>query len=316
MKYLLVGGAGFIGSYVYNRLRYLHPEAKIDIIDNLDCYHIMTSTEYQRLLANRLDDDVNKIHKIDINDRTKIFALIETLKPDIIIHFAAYPRAALVERYPVQGVTTMTLGLKNVLDAAKGIARHFVYASSSMVYGDFPIDHAPNETTSCNPKSTYGIYKLAGEQLVKGWSEETGGTYTIIRPSAVYGPKDVTERVISLFFAQAMHGSELVVMGAGELLDFTYIDDIVHGFVAAANQHVSETFNITGGQPATLLEAAELIIDIVGGGSIKLQPRDTIYPRRGGLDIRSAKEKLHLPASVPLKTGLTLYYDWLKEYSI
>jgi nucleoside-diphosphate-sugar epimerase len=312
MKYLLVGGAGFIGSHVFNQLKHNN---KVNIIDNFDCYNIMPSSKYQKLLQLRLGNDLKNVYSIHISDRDKVSAAIKRIKPDVVIHLAAYPRAALVSQYPEQGISTMTVGLHNVLSACRGIASHFVYISSSMVYGDFPAE-PPTENDPCNPTSAYGIYKLAGEQLCRLWAETSGGTVTVIRPSAVYGPMDVTERVISLFFKSAIENKELNVCGAGETLDFTYIDDITQGIVQAATRRVPGTFNVTSGHPQTLLHAAETIIELVGAGHIKINPRDASYPKRGGLNIASAKEHLGLPDGTPLEKGLTLYYDWLKTNSI
>lgn len=312
MKYLLVGGAGFIGSHVFNRLR---QHNKVSIIDNFDCYHIMPDTKYQKLLSLRLGNDLKSVYSIHISDRDKVSAAIKRIKPDVVIHLAAYPRAALVNQYPEQGISTMTVGLHNVLSACHGIASHFVYISSSMVYGDFP-EWPPCENDACNPTSAYGVYKLAGEQLCKIWGETSGGTVSIIRPSAVYGPMDVTERVISLFFKSALEKKELNVCGAGEVLDFTYVEDIVNGIVAAASNRIPGTFNVTSGHPETLLYAAETIIEIVGSGHIKLNPRDASYPKRGGLDISRAQKHLQLPPGTNLRTGLSHYYEWLKTNTI
>jgi UDP-glucose 4-epimerase len=101
-----------------------------------------------------------------------------------------------------------------------------------MVYGDFKDD--VTEDAECQPQGQYGILKLAGEWFVKDYARRTNLAYTIIRPSAVYGPLDVEDRVISKFILNAMRGIPLKVNGAGETLDFTYVDDAADGIVAAA----------------------------------------------------------------------------------
>lgn len=312
MKYLLIGGAGFIGSYIYNELNLnTNKGHEPFILDNLDCYGIMSPGEYNTLLEDRIENADQNISKVDINNRDAVTRYVNALQPDVVIHLAAYPRAALVEKYPVQGVSTMTVGLKNVLDACAGIAKHFVYISSSMVYGDFP-EWSPNEMDACHPKSAYGVYKLAGEQMVQNWSMKTGATCTIIRPSAVYGPKDVTERVISLFFDAALQDEELYVEGAGEMLDFTYVADVSQAITYAAQHHVQGTFNVTGGDPRSLLDAAEIITGMVGGGTIRVKPRNADQPKRGGLDMSLAKETLYLNQT-KFEVGLNWYYGWLRD---
>jgi nucleoside-diphosphate-sugar epimerase len=124
-----------------------------------------------------------------------------------------------------------------------------------MVYGDFDNDVA--EDAPCNPIGQYGIMKLAGEQLVKDYHRRGAFDYIIIRPSAVYGPLDVEDRVISKFILTAMRGGVIRVNGANETLDFTYVDDAADGIVAATlSEHRNKTYNITKSHSKTLLEAA------------------------------------------------------------
>ena len=101
-----------------------------------------------------------------------------------------------------------------------------------MVYGDFTDD--VTEDAECRPQGQYGIMKLAGEWLVRDYSRRGFFDYVVIRPSAVYGELDVEDRVISKFLLTAMRGGTLKVNGAGETLDFTYVEDAADGIVAAA----------------------------------------------------------------------------------
>ena len=101
-----------------------------------------------------------------------------------------------------------------------------------MVYGDFT--DQVTEDAPCRPQGQYGIMKLAGEWLVRDYTRSTGMAHTIIRPSAVYGPLDVEDRVIAKFMLTAMRGGVLKVNGREETLDFTYVDDAADGIVAAA----------------------------------------------------------------------------------
>jgi len=126
----------------------------------------------------------------------------------------------------------------------KNNIKRFAYASSSMVYGDFT--NFVTEDAVCRPQGQYGIMKLAGEWLVKDYSRKSGLEYTIFRPSAVYGPLDVEDRVISKFLLTAMRGGVLKVNGVNETLDFTFVDDAADGIVAAtlSDNTVNKTYNI------------------------------------------------------------------------
>jgi nucleoside-diphosphate-sugar epimerase len=232
---------------------------------------------------------------------------------DVVIHLASFPRQKVVNKNPVLGSRVMSEGLLNLLElSVKHKVKRFVYASSSMVYGNF--HHIVDENEACAPIGQYGIMKLAGEWLVKDYSRQYGLDYTIVRPSAVYGPYDVTDRVISKFFAAAMRGEELQVHGADEQLDFTYIDDTATGISLAAisDNSVNSTYNISRGKSHSLLSAAELVTEIVGKGTVLLGKRDITYPTRGQLNIQKAKTDFGYYPEINLAQGLREYYDWLK----
>ena len=179
-----------------------------------------------------------------------------------------------------------------------------------MVYGDF--DNDVTEDADCHPIGQYGIMKLAGEWLVKDYARRTGMSYMIIRPSAVYGPLDVEDRVISKFILTAMRGGVIKVNGAGETLDFTYVDDAADGIVAATlSQHQNQTYNITKSHSKTLLEAAKLAVKIVGQGTIEVRDKDADFPSRGALNILAARRDLGFNPQVDIDEGFKKYYDWL-----
>jgi UDP-glucose 4-epimerase len=227
---------------------------------------------------------------------------------------ASFPRQKVVNANPMQGADTMMTGLLNILESAKTHqVNRVVYISSSMVYGDFVDDVA--EDAVCRPQGQYGIMKLAGEHLVKDYARRGYFDYTILRPSAVYGPLDVEDRVVSKFMLTAMRGGVLKVNGAHETLDFTYVDDAADGVVAAAlvPAAANQTFNITKSHSVSLLEAARMIIEIVGKGSIELRDKDADFPSRGALNIDRAKQVLGYNPQVDVEEGFENYYGWFKN---
>jgi nucleoside-diphosphate-sugar epimerase len=239
-------------------------------------------------------------------------AIIAQEKPSVIVHMASFPRQKVVNANPANGAKVMMEGLINMLESAKkhGVER-FVYISSSMVYGDF--EDQVLEDDPCNPQGQYGIMKLAGEWLVKDYARRTGMEYVIIRPSAVYGPLDVEDRVVAKFMLAAMRGNVLKVNGAQETLDFTYVDDAADGIVAAATRIMARnnTYNITKSHSVSLLEAAEMIVEIVGKGTIEVRDKDADFPSRGALNIDRARTILGFDPKVDVKEGFRAYYDWL-----
>ena len=157
--------------------------------------------------------------------------------------------------------------------------------------------------------------KLAGEWLVRDYTRKSGMAHTIIRPSAVYGPLDVEDRVISKFILTALRGGVIRVNGATETLDFTYVDDAADGIVAASisDQSCNKTYNITKSHSKTLLEAAELAVKIVGRGTIEVRGKDADFPSRGALNIDAARRDFGFDPKTDIDEGFQIYYDWLKN---
>jgi nucleoside-diphosphate-sugar epimerase len=250
----------------------------------------------------------------DITYAKEIDNIFRIEKPEIVIHMASFPRQKVVNSNPALGSRTMSEGLLNLLEASDECrVRKFVYLSSSMVYGDFVND--VKEYAPCNPIGQYGIMKLAGEWLVRDYSRRTKLVHTIIRPSAVYGPFDVEDRVISKFLITAMRGGVLKVNGEKETLDFTYVDDAADGIVAAALSDNTEnkTYNITKSQSVPLLKAAQMALELAGGGMLEVCPKDSAYPLRGSLNIDAAMQDFGFNPKIDVAEGFKIYYEWLKK---
>lgn len=311
MKFLITGGLGLIGHNVANRLE--SKEHEVVIVDTQTTYGIIPQDELDYLMTERRKKiTTDRIYRIDIADSEGIDWVIKNHKPDVVIHMASFPRQKVVNANPALGAQVMMEGLINVLESAKrhGVER-VVYISSSMVYGDF--EDQVTEDSECCPIGQYGIMKLAGEHLVKDYHRRGSFDYVIIRPSAVYGPLDVEDRVVAKFMLAAMRGDVLKVNGAEETLDFTYVDDAADGIVAAATRIMSanRAYNITKSHSVTLLEAAEMIVKIVGKGTVEVRDKDADFPSRGALNIERAQTILGYDPKVDVEEGFQRYYDWL-----
>jgi nucleoside-diphosphate-sugar epimerase len=157
--------------------------------------------------------------------------------------------------------------------------------------------------------------KLAGEWLVRDYSRRTGMAHTIIRPSAVYGPGDVEDRVVSKFLLTAMRGKTVQVNGGNESLDFTFVTDAADGIATAAVSDSTDnmTYNVTRGRGRTLSEAADLAVQIVGSGTIQVNDPDNNFPSRGQLNTMRAKEDFGFDPVVDIEQGFEEYCAWLKN---
>ena len=314
MNILVTGGLGLIGHNVVKRLQ--DQGHTVSIMDTKTNYGIIPQDQIDYLMYNRLkkiDEYRCSIYTYDISEKD-IDSVFQIEEPEIVIHMASFPRQKVVNANPAMGSKVMSEGLINLLEASNNYnVRKFIYISSSMVYGDFKDD--VKEDYECKPQGQYGILKLAGEWLVKDYTRRTDLVHTIIRPSAVYGPLDVEDRVISKFILRAMRGQPLQVNGAQETLDFTYVDDAADGIVAAAlsDNTDNKTYNITKSHSHSLLDAANLAVKVAGKGEIIVGNRDLDFPSRGALNIDAARRDFGFDPKVDVEQGFRNYYDWLKN---
>jgi nucleoside-diphosphate-sugar epimerase len=313
MKILVTGGLGLIGHHVVSKLESLGHD--VVITDTRTTYGIIPQDEIDYLMTERLKKiKTEQIYNIDISNADSIDWLIQKHQPAIIIHMASFPRQKVVNANPAMGARTMMEGLLNLCESAKTHkVSKFLYISSSMVYGDFTDD--VTEDYNCKPQGQYGIMKLSGEHIVKDYSRRNCFSHTIIRPSAVYGPLDVEDRVIAKFMLTAMRGGTLKVNGASETLDFTYVEDAADGIVAAAlsDNTNNKTYNITKSHSRSLLDAANLAVKIAGKGSIEVKDKDADFPSRGALNIDAARKDFGYDPKVDVEEGFQKYYEWLSN---
>ena len=311
MNILVTGGMGFIGHNVVQQLERLGHDVTItDIQTN---YGIIPDAELKYLISERSKKVNNEFnYKIDITDVKNLGFLFYKHEFDMVIHTASFPRQRVVNANPAAGADVMIRGLLNLCELSNQYkVKKFVYISSSMVYGNF--DNETTEDSNCNPIGQYGIMKLAGEALVKDYARRGCFNHIIIRPSAVYGPLDVEDRVVAKFMLAAMRGETLYVNGAEETLDFTYIDDVVTGIVTAALADTTnnKTYNITKSRRTSLLQAANMIVDLVGKGSVECRNKDANFPSRGSLNVDAARKDFGYDPKVDVLEGFQLYHKWL-----
>lgn len=312
MNILITGGLGFIGHLVSKKL--IDQGHNVYIIDSQTSYGVIPQDEINYLMTERKKlVNTENIFDFDICDEYSMNGFFKNAEYfDIVIHMASFPRQDIVNSNPVYGSKVMINGLLNLIELCKHRTNRFVYVSSSMVYGDFKSNI--RETATCSPIGKYAIMKLTGEHLVADYSKQGHFDYVVVRPSAVYGPLDVKDRVVSKFFDAAINDDIITVKGATQTLDFTYVDDAAEGIVLAAlkGKH-GNIYNITRGVGVKLINAAKLIHTIVGKGKIIKTARDYNFPKRGKLCIDKAIKDLNYNPQIDIEQGFIKYYDWLQN---
>jgi nucleoside-diphosphate-sugar epimerase len=327
-KVLLIGGAGFIG---HNLALELHKRgAEVSILDSLYVNNYLnllsaSHTDYgnKNLYTQVVQQRINLLQEAEIpmyiQDARDYYGMGKvinhTVKPDVVVVLAAVAHAGRSNKDPFSTFDHSFRTLENALDCCRGTVEHFIYFSSSMVYGNFQGDSVTEET-HCEPIGIYGALKLGGEHLVKAYQQVFDLNYTIVRPSALYGERCISRRVGQIFIENALEGKGIVVKGDGsDKLDFTYIGDLVGGVINCIENRNSynQTLNITYGRGRSLDEMADILKQHFPNVEIKHMERDGLMPERGTLSVEKAKSLVGYNPQNPLEVGYVKYINWYKE---
>ena len=296
MKYVITGGAGFIGSNLVERL--VKEGSKVHVIDNFS--------------FGKLENCNKKAHyyNIDLSQKSNFNQVKEVCKnADSVFHLACIARVQPSIKNPVEYEMNNTISTVNILKASvESNVRRFIYSSSSSVYGNqtnLPL----KEDFKTNPLSPYGAQKLYGEILCKTFSKVYGLETVSLRYFNVYGEKQNIDGayalVIGIFLNQRFNEKSLTVRGDGsQRRDFTYVGDVVRAnILASRSEHVGsgEIINIGNGKNKSINEIASYV-----GGKIKyidpvLEPFETLA------DNLKAKKLLNWEPKQDVKS-------WIKDY--
>jgi nucleoside-diphosphate-sugar epimerase len=321
----LIGGSGFIGHNLALELAGLG--AEVHVVDSLqvnnlgafsNAYNDPNKALYLHVINQRLGllrDAQIPLHVVDARDYQVLSRTLAEMKPDTIVQLAAIAHANRANKDPFSTFDHSFRTLENALDYARGEKCHFIYFSSSMVYGNFDSE-AVTEDRHCEPIGIYGALKYGGEKLVIAYHQVFDLPYTIVRPSALYGERCVSRRVGQAFIENALRGMDLSVNGDGsDALDFTYIQDLVQGIVlcVARPQARNQIFNLTYGGARSLNQMAEIMREQFRGIKVNYQARDKLMPERGTLSVEKAKRLLGYAPAFPLDKGFVRYIEWYKS---
>jgi nucleoside-diphosphate-sugar epimerase len=326
-KIAIIGGAGFIGHNLAIKLK--ESNFDVSIIDGLEVNNLTSvignydNLPYpllsKKIIENRLDllsDKKIPLYVQDARDYHALSHIITKIKPEIIIHLAAVSHAVRSNKNPYSTFDHSLRTLENALDASRDNIKHFIFLSSSMVYGNFKTSEV-NEESLCEPIGIYGALKYAAEKIIIAYNQVFNLPYTILRPSALYGERCISRRVGQIFIENALFDKELLINGDGkEKLDFTYIEDLTDGIVNIINNKnsINQIFNLTYGEGREINEMIEILKKSFPKLKIKKVERDDLMPYRGTLSMNKAKSLLNLKSNWELEKGYKRYIDWYVNF--
>ncbi len=313
-RYLVTGGAGFIGSHLVDRLLTQNP-GRVVVVDNFDDFY---DPQIKRAnIAHHIEHQAYHLVEADIRNYSALKQLFSDEVFDVVIHLAAKagvrPSVADPRTYNEVNVT----GTVNLLDLAQrnGINK-FVFASSSSVYG--PAAAPPfKEDAPHSPISPYAATKAAGEMIARTYSHLYGMQVLCLRLFTVYGARQRPDLAIHKFARLINSQRPIPVYGDGNAeRDFTYIDDITQGLLAAIEYDASlfEVINLGESQTATVNRMIELLEDALGRKAIieRQPPQPGDLPRTHA-DISKARMLLDYQPATPIEAGIRKFAEWFRH---
>lgn len=263
-KFLITGGAGFIGSHLVDRL--LENGRRVICLDDFNDYYD-PKLKKANIRAHRQNLDFCLVEG-DIRDQALVESLVAKEKPGMIIHLAARAGVRPSLEQPHLYQSTNVLGTLNLLEAArKNGVKKFIFGSSSSVYGVNSKIPFSEDDPLLNPVSPYAATKIAGEALCNCYAVVYGLPVISLRFFTVYGPRQRPDLAIRRFAELMLAGKEITLFGDGSSArDYTYIDDIIQGILAAVDHEPAghEIFNLGNSQPLQLNKLVRLLEQITG----------------------------------------------------
>jgi nucleoside-diphosphate-sugar epimerase len=312
---VVTGGAGFIGSHVCATLAAEGHE--VVAVDPLRTYAYAFDPQHWHGLHHRRDVLLRDARVVvaSTENRDELRRAVLDARPDYILHLGALPLATVARVSADHAFESILRGTFNLVEIALevGTVQKFLYVSSSMVYGDFTKTPMP-ETERTAPKDPYGGFKLAGEVIVETFSRAQGLPYAVVRPSAVYGPTDMNDRIVQRFVECALWNRPLTIVDPDRTwLDFSYVKDVAQGMVKVLLSEVTnETFNITAGEGRTLSDLYELLRAQFPDMPVEVSTKtEDFRPKRGALDVSKARSLLGYEPQYALERGVQEYVDFL-----
>ena len=307
MRYLITGGAGFIGSHLVSKI--IDNAEKIIVLDNL-----LTGSE--KNINKYLDLSNFQFISHDIQNH---YDPEENI--DCVIHLASCASPVAYSENPINTLKSGSIGTINSLGIARKYNSSFLLASTSEIYGDPKISPQHEEywgnVNPVGPRSMYDESKRFAEAATQAYITEYKLNAKIVRIFNTYGPNMKLDdgRVVTNFIVQALKNKDITVFGKGlQTRSFSYVDDTVNGIMLASSYKEPDIFNIGNDNEITINQLAQTIIDITNTKSkiiYKDLPKDDPLQRKP--DLSKSKELLNYEPVIGLEKGLEKTIEWVKK---
>jgi UDP-glucuronate 4-epimerase len=314
---LLTGAAGFIGSHTASAL--LDRGDVVVGVDNLNDYYDPARKEanLDEVRASAPDPSKLVFHKADIRDEPAMEAIFAEHEPDVIIHLAAMAGVRASMDDPRLYLDVNLNGTLTLLDAAR---RHgqppFVFASTSSVYGRTEVIPFVETDRADRPLAPYPASKRAAELLGHAYFHLYGQNFTALRFFTVYGPRGRPDMMAFLVLDNIFTGKEVPLYNGGQMhRDWTFIDDIVEGIMAAADRPLGyEILNLGRGEPILLADFVRLIEKLAGKPSdLTVKPMPAADVEYTYANVDRAKELLGYAPKVSVEQGVRALWEWYQH---
>ncbi len=311
---LVTGAAGFIGFHLTRKL--LETGNQVVGVDNLNPYYDVTLKKARLDLLKPFQDFF--FYKEDIQDLSGLKKIFQRHSIGRICNLAAQAGVRHSIKDPFSYQKSNLEGFLNLLELAREYEiTNFVYASSSSVYGDSPKIPFSVDDRVDTPVSLYGATKKANELMAYAYSHLYGIPTTGLRFFTVYGPWGRPDMALFLFTDAILNNRPINVYNHGNMKrDFTYVDDVVEGTIAALDRPFAyELFNLGNSDPIELMDFIGIIEEELGKEAQKnmmpLQPGDVLET---SADIGKSKDMLGFSPKTPIREGIKRFLAWYREY--
>lgn len=317
MSILVTGGAGFIGSHTVETL--LARGDRVIALDNFNTYY--SPERKRRNVAPLLDNPNFRLVEGDVRDRALLERLFDEAEGTLgepvrrVVHLAAMAGVRFSVTDPVLYEQVNVAGTQHLVElAVKHKVEHFVYASSSSVYGETEVPYREDARTD-KPLSPYAATKKMSEVLLYTYHHLYKVPVTCLRFFTVYGPRGRPDMAVYLFTDWIARDQPVRLHGDGSQgRDYTYVSDTVSGVVAAVDRpNGYKIYNLGNNRPQSNAHLIELIEQHLGKKArIEHHEYPSLDPQQTCADITRAVEDLGYSPQVPLEEGVRRFVEWYR----